>query len=62
MIKSCEVDVKKKTLTIVMDLEKPHPSGSGKTTIIASTGGNQVTTATYEGKAVIVGMNAYYKQ
>ena len=61
MIKQCTVDAKKKTLTIVMDLEKPHPSGSGKTMIIATTGGNQITTELYEGKPIIVGMNAYFK-
>ena len=58
--KSVAVDSKAKTLTVVMDLES-RPSKSGKTTVVASTNGNQPTTATIDGKVVILGVNAYVK-
>ncbi len=37
-------------------------SSSGKTLIVASTGGNVVTTATIDGKPVVVGLNAYVRK
>jgi len=37
----------------------PRPSKSGKTTVLASSAGNKPTTAEYDGKAVIVGVNCY---
>jgi hypothetical protein len=40
----------------------PRPSKSGKTTVIASTAGNIPTTVTYDGKPVILGLNAYVKK
>ncbi len=48
-----------KTLTLTIDLTKRHgPSASGKTTIVASSGGN----VTVDGSGgVIVGINAYTK-
>ena len=39
--------------------DPPRPSKTGKTLIVASSGGNQATAATVDGKAVIVGFNAY---
>lgn len=39
----------------------PRPSASGKTTVIASTNGNQPSAATHEGKPIIIGLNAYVK-
>mgnify|MGYP001585163743 CR=1 FL=1 len=50
------VDGNKLIIEMIMS---PHPSKSGKTTIIASTHGNKVTDAIYNGKAIIVGLNAY---
>ena len=41
--------------------EHPTPSASGKTLVVASTHGNIATTATVNGKPVIVGLNAYIK-
>ena len=35
------------------------PSKSGKTMLVASSGGNVTTTAMVEGKPVTVGLNAY---
>ena len=58
-VKSCVIDEKAKTVTIVMDLETPTPSASGKTLVVASSRGNAATAATVNGKPVIVGVNAY---
>ena len=46
-------------LVITLPLEKPTPSASGKTLVVASTHGNQRTTVEIEGKPVTVGVNAY---
>lgn len=54
--------IKNKQLVITIDLnDPPTPSKSGKTTVLASSNGNQPTTASFEGKPVIVGLNAYVK-
>jgi hypothetical protein len=37
----------------------PTPSGSGKTLVVASSHGNKQTEVEIDGKAVIVGVNAY---
>jgi hypothetical protein len=47
-------------LIVEVDIN-PHRSASGKNLVIASSAGNKVTTAIYEGKCVIVGVNAYVK-
>ncbi len=56
-----KVEIKENKLHIEIDLEKPKPSTSGKTLVVASTHGNTVTTATVDGKPVIIGLNAYIK-
>ena len=56
-----KVEIKDNKLYIEIELEKPTPSASGKTLVIASTHGNAVTTATMDGKPVIIGLNAYIK-
>jgi hypothetical protein len=56
------IDPKGNTLTIVIDLEAPRPSASGKTIVIASTHGNIETPAKFNGKTVVVGLNAYVRQ
>ena len=48
-------------LVIRIPLEAAHASASGKTLVIASSHGNQATAATVDGKAVIVGVNAYIR-
>jgi len=58
-VKSCVIDEKAHTVTIIMDPETPTPSASGKTLVVASSRGNAATTATVNGKPVIVGVNAY---
>lgn len=40
----------------------PRTSKSGKSLVIASTGGNVPTTAEYDGQPVILGLNAYVKK
>ena len=53
------VDTKKKTITIVADLQEPTPSASGKTLVVASSRGNVTTQAQINGKNVVIGFNAY---
>ena len=40
----------------------PQPSATGKTLVVASTHGNLATTATVDGKPIILGLNAYIKR
>ena len=48
-------------LLIKIPLQTPRPSSTGKTLVVATTGGNVATTATVNGKPVTVGVNAYIK-
>ena len=57
-----KVEIKDNKLFIEIDLEKPTPSSSGKTIIVASTHGNTVTAAEVDGKPVTIGLNAYIKR
>ena len=52
------INEKSGTMTVVLPLS-PGPSKSGKSIVIASTRGNQTSTATFNGKPVTVGVNAY---
>ena len=56
-----KVEITKTEIVITLPIS-PRPSKSGKTTVIASTAGNQATTAAYEGQPVIVGCNCYIKK
>lgn len=56
-----KVDVKTDKIIIELPIS-PRPSKSGKTTVIASTAGNIMSNAEYEGKPVVVGVNAYIKK
>jgi hypothetical protein len=56
-----KVEIRDNKLFIEIDLEKPTPSSSGKTLVVASTHGNIVTTAEVDGKPVTIGLNAYIK-
>ncbi len=42
--------------------QDPQPSASGKTLIVASSGGNKETDCKVQGKPVVVGLNAYIKR
>jgi len=59
MLKQVVVDEQAKTLTLILDLEEPTPSASGKTLVVASTRGNARTDAQVSGKTLVVGVNAY---
>lgn len=59
-----KVEIKKENGIEMLYVSMPlsvGPSQSGKTTSIASTRGNHATTAVYNGKPVVVGLNAYVK-
>lgn len=53
--------IKGKKLIVEADLEDARPSASGKTLVVASTHGNQPTSAVVNGKPLIVGLNAYIR-
>jgi hypothetical protein len=57
-----KVEIRDNKLFIEIDLEKPAPSSSGKTLVVASTRGNVATTAEVDGKPVTIGLNAYIKK
>ena len=57
-----ETKIEDNFLCIRIPLHAPRPSATGKTLLVASTGGNVVTTATVNGKPVIVGLNAYVRK
>lgn len=56
-----KVTIENNELVIRIPMCEPRPSSSGKTLVVASSGGNQATTATVDGKPIIVGLNAYIK-
>jgi hypothetical protein len=59
-MKNVEMTVEKDVLTIKVDISKEFgPSASGKTIIIASTGGNEKVDA--NGSEIVVGLNVYKK-
>lgn len=53
--------IKDNVLHLEIPLQTPKPSASGKTLVVATTGGNVTTAATVNGKPVTVGVNAYIK-
>ena len=53
------VTIEKTDLVIRIPMQSPAPSASGKTLIVASSHGNHATTATVNGKPLIVSVNAY---
>lgn len=61
MLREAKLDEQAKTLTLVLDIQEPTPSSSGKTLVVASTHGNQPTDVQVNGKPVIVGVNAYIR-
>ena len=61
MLREAKIDEQAKTITLVLDLQEPTPSSSGKTLVVASTHGNVPTDVQVDGKSVIVGVNAYIR-
>ena len=57
-----KVEIKGNELVITVELQTPTPSATSKTLVVASSRGNQVTTAMVDGKPVVVGLNAYIKK
>lgn len=53
--------IKNNTLFIEIPLSEPRPSGSGKTLLVATTGGAVKTSEQINGKALTVSLNAYFK-
>lgn len=54
------VKIENNNLVITLPIN-PHPSKSGKTTVIATTSGNKETDQIYQNKKVVIGVNAYIK-
>ena len=57
-----KAEIKGNELIITIEMQSPTPSASGKTLVVASSHGNQATTAMVDGKPIIVGFNAYIKK
>jgi hypothetical protein len=57
-----EVKIENGKLIISIELQKPAPSASGKTLVVATTHGNMVTECSIDGKPIVVGLNAYIKK
>lgn len=53
-----EAKIENGQLTVTLPINM-QPSKSGKTMLVATTHGNHATTATVDGKPVIVSVNAY---
>ena len=56
-----KVEVKNGKLLIEIEMQEPTPSKTGKTLVVASSHGNQTTTAVVDGKPVMLGINAYIR-
>jgi hypothetical protein len=48
-------------LVLTLPLQKPTPSATGKTLVVATSHGNQKSEVTVNGKPVHIGVNAYIK-
>ena len=57
-----DVKIENGKLIIVIDLQDPTPSASGKTLVVATTHGNVSTDVVIDGKNVTIGLNAYIKK
>jgi len=57
-----EVKIEDNKLIITIELQKPTPSASGKTLVVATTHGNMQTQCIIDGKNVVLGLNAYIKK
>lgn len=57
-----KTEIKDGNLIITLPLQKPTPSASGKTLVVATSSGNKETDCVVDGKRVTVGINAYVKK
>lgn len=56
-------EIKDGNIIITIPIQNPlRPSASGKTLLVATTGGNVATSAIVDGKPVVVGVNAWIKK
>lgn len=54
-----KVEIIDNNLVITLPLQRPTPSASGKTLLVAGSGGNKQTAVLVDGKPVTIGVNAY---
>jgi hypothetical protein len=57
-----KAEIKGKKLIVEIDLQEPTLSASGKTLVIATSHGNQQTSAMYDGQPIMIGLNAYVRR
>jgi len=57
-----KAEIRDGKLFIEIDLQEPTPSSSGKTLVVATSHGNQTTSAMFEGQPIIIGLNAYIRK
>jgi len=57
-----EAKIENGILTIKLPVQEPRPSATGKTLVVATSGGKQSTTAQVNGKPVTIGVNAYIRR
>lgn len=57
-----DVKIEDGKLIITIEMQKPTPSASGKTLVVATTHGNMQTECLVEGKNLVIGVNAYIKK
>lgn len=51
-------EIKDNKIIITLPIE-PSVSASGKSLVVASTKGNKTSAVSYEGKPIVIGVNAY---
>jgi hypothetical protein len=56
-----KAEIQDNNLIVTIPMGTPRPSSSGKTLVVATSGGNITTGATVNGKPVTIGLNAYIK-
>jgi hypothetical protein len=56
-----KAEIKDGNLVITIPMQTPTPSSTGRTLIVATTGGNKETDVQVNGKPVIIGLNCYIK-
>jgi hypothetical protein len=54
-----KAEIKGNNLVVTIPLQKPTPSASGKTLVVATSSGNKVMDVMVDGKPVTIGFNAY---
>jgi len=59
MSNGIKAEIKGTDLIITLPMQKPTPSASGKSLVVASTYGNQTVEAVVQGKNITIGVNAY---